>query len=74
MELCVNHKFTTNPSADDIAQAIDATPHPDDWYLVLDADDGSYIDAAARPTAHTASPRPMERAICRSTRRSRRTG
>ena len=49
MELCVNHKFTTSPSADDIAQAIDATPHPDDWYLVLDADDGSYIDAAARP-------------------------
>jgi mono/diheme cytochrome c family protein len=49
MELCVNHKFTTSPSADDIAQAIDATPHPDDWYLVLDADDGSYVDAAARP-------------------------
>jgi len=49
VELCVNHKFTTSPSADDIAQAIDATPHPDDWYLVLDADDGSYIDAAARP-------------------------
>jgi hypothetical protein len=49
MELRVNHKSTANPSAADVAQAIDATPHPERWYLVLDSDDGSYVDAAARP-------------------------
>ena len=49
MELCVNDKSTANPSTDDIAQAIDATPHPEDWYLVLDSDDDAYVEAAARP-------------------------
>jgi hypothetical protein len=49
MELCVNDKSTANPSADDIARAIDAAPHPEDWYLVLESDDGFYVEAAARP-------------------------
>lgn len=49
MELCVNGKSTANPSAVDIAQAIDATPHPEGWYLFLDSDDGSYVEVAARP-------------------------
>ena len=47
MELCVNDKSTANPSADDIARAIDAAPYPEDWYLVLESDDGSYVEAAA---------------------------
>jgi hypothetical protein len=47
MELCVNDKSTASPSADDIARAIDAAPYPEDWYLVLESDDGSYVEAAA---------------------------
>lgn len=50
MELCVNDKFTTDPSADDIVQAIDSGTHPEDWYLVLDDEaDGSNIEITARP-------------------------
>lgn len=49
MELCIDDKFTANPSADDIRLAIDAAPCPGDWTLVLDADDGSYLEAFARP-------------------------
>ena len=50
MELCVNDKFTTDPSADDIGRAFDGAPHPKGWYLVLDdEDDGSNIEVTARP-------------------------
>ena len=49
MEFWVNDKSTASPSIDDIAQAIDATPHPEDWYVVLETDDGSYVEANARP-------------------------
>ena len=48
MELCVNDKTTASPSVDDIARAIDSAPHPEDWYLVLESGDGSYVEAAAR--------------------------
>lgn len=44
MELCVHDKTTANPSSADIVQAIDARPHPADWYLVLESDE-SFIDA-----------------------------
>jgi hypothetical protein len=47
MELCVNDKTTANPSAEEIGQAIDAAPHPEDWYLVLESDDGSSLDVSA---------------------------
>ncbi len=47
MELCVHDKTIQNPIAADITRAIDATPHPDDWFINLDADDGSYIEASA---------------------------
>ncbi|MBL6612774.1 MAG: DUF3592 domain-containing protein [Reyranella sp.] len=50
MELCVNDKFTTDPSADDIGRAFDSVPHPQGWFLVLDdEDDGSNIEVTARP-------------------------
>ena len=50
MELCVNDKFTTDPSADDVGRAFDGAPHPEGWYLVLDdEDDGSNIEVTARP-------------------------
>lgn len=49
MELCVNDKFTTDPSAEDIGRALDSGPHPTDWYLVLDDEaDDSNIEATAR--------------------------
>jgi Protein of unknown function (DUF3592) len=49
MELCVNDKFTTDPSAEDIGRALDSGPHPAGWYLVLDDDaDDSNIEATAR--------------------------
>jgi hypothetical protein len=44
MELCVHDKTTANPSTADIVAAIDARPHPADWYLVLESDE-SFIDA-----------------------------
>jgi hypothetical protein len=50
IELCINGKFTTDPSADDIGRAFDGAPHPKGWYLVLDdEDDGSNIEVTARP-------------------------
>jgi hypothetical protein len=49
MELCVNDKTTANPSAEDISQAIDAAPHPEDWYLVLESQDGSSLDVSVEP-------------------------
>lgn len=39
MELCVNDRITAHPSRDDIGRAIDATPHPEGWYLILESDD-----------------------------------
>jgi Protein of unknown function (DUF3592) len=49
MELCVNDKFTTDPSAEDIGRALDSGPHATDWYLVLDDEaDDSNIEATAR--------------------------
>ena len=47
MELAVNDKTIASPSADDIAREFDATRGDGDWYLVLEAEDGSYIEAAA---------------------------
>ena len=50
MELCINGKFTTDPSADDIGRAFDGAPHPEGWYVILDdEDDGSNIEVTARP-------------------------
>lgn len=48
MELSVNDVTTANPSADAISRAVDATPHPEDWYLCLDSQDGAVIDADVR--------------------------
>jgi hypothetical protein len=49
MELCINDKFSTDPSADEIARAIDAGVHPEGWYLVLDDEaGGSNIEVTAR--------------------------
>lgn len=48
-ELCINGKFTTDPSADDIGRALDGGPHPEGWYLILDdEDDGSNIEVTVR--------------------------
>src|SRR5262245_47016596 len=44
MELSFNDKVTADPSADDIRQAMAATPRDDDWYLTLEAEDESMID------------------------------
>src|SRR5262245_15849228 len=49
MGLSVNATITANPSADEIGQAIDAAPHPEDWYLVLESEDGSSLDVNAEP-------------------------
>lgn len=49
MELCVHDKVTADPTAEDVRRAIEAVPHPEDWYLTLEADDGTYIEAAAKP-------------------------
>ena len=46
MELCVNDRITADPSRDDVARAIDATPHPEGWYLILESDD-ALIEAGA---------------------------
>jgi hypothetical protein len=48
MELSVYGVTTANPSADAISRAVDATPHPEDWYLCLDSQDGAVIDADIR--------------------------
>ncbi|HZX84942.1 MAG TPA: DUF3592 domain-containing protein [Reyranella sp.] len=49
-ELCVNDKFTPDPSAADIIQAVDSDVHPQAWFLVLDDEaDGSNIEVTARP-------------------------
>jgi hypothetical protein len=49
MELCVNDKFTSDPSSDDIGRAMDSGPHSEGWYLVLDDEaDDSNIEATAR--------------------------
>ncbi len=48
MELCVQDKVTADPTAEEVRRAIDAGPHPDDWCLTLEADDGSYIEAVAK--------------------------
>lgn len=48
MELGVHGVTTANPSADAISRAVDATPHPEDWYLCLDSRDGTVIDADVR--------------------------
>ena len=49
MELWFNDKIEENPSADAIRQAIDAAPDSDDKEIVLDADDGSHVEATALP-------------------------
>ena len=49
MELWFNDKTTANPSADDIRHAVDTALDSDDRSLVLDADDGSHVEATARP-------------------------
>jgi hypothetical protein len=46
MELCVNDRITAHPSRDDVGRAIDATPHPEGWYLILESDD-ALIEAGA---------------------------
>jgi len=48
MGLSVNGKMIDSPSADDIARAFGATPNPEDWSIILELDDGSYVDAVAR--------------------------
>jgi hypothetical protein len=48
MGLSVNGKIIDSPSADDIARAFDATPHPEDWCIILEPDDGSFVEAVAR--------------------------
>jgi hypothetical protein len=48
MGLSVNGKMIDSPSADDIARAFGATPNPEDWSIILEIDDGSYVDAVAR--------------------------
>lgn len=48
MGLSVNGKIIDSPSADDIARAFDATPNPEDWCIILESDDGSFVEAVAR--------------------------
>jgi hypothetical protein len=47
MELCVNDRIIAHPSGDDVARAIDATPHPEGWYLILESDD-ALIEAGTK--------------------------
>jgi hypothetical protein len=49
MDLDVNGHITENPSADDIARAIDVKPYPEDWYINLDPGDDSFIEATPMP-------------------------
>lgn len=49
MEFTVAGVTTIDPSADTISRAVDAAPHPEDWYLSLDSLDGTVIDADVRP-------------------------
>ncbi len=49
MELWFDDKTTANPSADNIRRAIDAAPDSDDKSVVLDADDGSHVEASVLP-------------------------
>ena len=46
MELCVSDRITAHPSPDDIGRAIDAAPHLEGWYLILESDD-ALIEAGA---------------------------
>lgn len=48
MELSVYGVTTANPSADAIRRAIAGMPFPEDWYLCLDSQDGTVIDADVR--------------------------
>lgn len=47
MGLSVNGKMIDSPSADDIAKAFGASPNPEDWYIVLEVEDGSFVEAVA---------------------------
>lgn len=47
MELTVNDKVIAAPSAADIARALDAASFPQDWYIALDREDGTMLDAEA---------------------------
>jgi hypothetical protein len=46
VELCVSDRITAHPSRDDIGGAIDAAPHLEGWYLILESDD-ALIEAGA---------------------------
>jgi hypothetical protein len=47
MGLSVNGKMIDSPSADDIARAFGDRPNPVDWYIVLETEDGSFVEAVA---------------------------
>ena len=49
MQLNINGKIVANPTAADIAGALDATGIPPDWYIVLESDTGASLDAQAQP-------------------------
>ena len=49
MELCADDRVTANPSAADVAHAIDDGPQDKDWFINLDADEAGYIEAFAAP-------------------------
>jgi hypothetical protein len=45
VELNVNDRIIAKPALNDITAAIDAAPYPAGWYINLEADDGTYIEA-----------------------------
>ena len=47
MGLCINGKMIDSPSADDITRAFGATPNPEDWFIILENEDGSFVEAVA---------------------------
>jgi len=47
VELSIDDQSVSEPSAEAIAEAIKAGPHPAGWTIALDQDDGDMIEAAA---------------------------
>lgn len=45
MELCVRDRITENPTADDIARAIDAAAGDEEWFISLESDAGALLEA-----------------------------
>jgi hypothetical protein len=52
VKLDVNGTITANPTADDIARAVKARPTSGDWSVVLEKDEGNYLQGFAESGLH----------------------